>query len=111
MIDHLFGTIEAERREASALGHQWLGKPGQLDEGIAGDQHRFGKTIGRAIGEAAVQILLARPGDGMEGKVKPAPTRANRTEYCFQLARHRYIAGQYDRGADAFGTGSDEELR
>src|SRR3546814_7697831 len=73
VVNDLFCAVVTQCRHAAAPVHQRFGQPCHADEGMAGNQHGFGESGSGAIGEPAMQILFAGPGNGMEQEVEAPP--------------------------------------
>ena len=67
------------------------------DEGPAGHVHGLQEAGARAVGDAAVQVLARREGDGMQHEVQRAPFALQALEHRFQFAfvqqvqRHQHV--------------------
>ena len=64
-------SVEAALSQANATVHQRLSQLDHEDQRMAGHRHRFHEALGRAIGEASMQLLLACPGGGVYEEVQP----------------------------------------
>src|SRR3546814_10895728 len=64
---------------------------------MAGNQHGFGESGSGAIGEPAMQILFAGPGNGMEQEVEAPPAIPDFCKHGIKLSRFGNIARREDR--------------
>ena len=91
----------AEKRDGQtgpALGHQRLGQPDHAQEGVHGNVHGLCKAFGRAVDDAAVQVLPGSEGDGVHEGIEPSPGVGDAVEEGFHLAGLGHIERADDRG-------------
>ena len=109
--NHFVGAVVAHGEQAATLVHQRFGEFGHAHEGVAGDVHRALEAFTRAVGDAAVQVVLGGEGDGVDKKVQSAPALADLFEYGFEFAGLFHVQWQDQRGAELFCQGADIAFR
>src|SRR5881392_3721796 len=82
--DHLAAVI-GYRKERPALAHQRLCQMRHADEGPAGHIHGGEKSLLRYVDYAALQRVLGRKRNGVNGKVQFSPFFRNAGEYRLHL--------------------------
>src|SRR5580704_10556641 len=95
---HAVGAVVAHGEHRAAVGHQRRREPGHADKGMAGNVHRLGEALGRAVEQAAAQVLERGEGDRMDQDVELAPAPADLVEHCLELARHGNVQRSGDGG-------------
>ncbi|MCY1436134.1 hypothetical protein D9M71_522490 [compost metagenome] len=94
---HLVGAVVAHGEQSATVFHQRRRQAGHAHEGVAGDFHGLAEALRRGVEQAALQVFLRRPCDGVHQDVQLPPVPFDLGEHRLQLAGPGDVQRHEDR--------------